>query len=88
MPEIPDESIHISVTSPPYFNAFFGYPDPFSSYDSFLDLPAQGFKEWFRIMFPGIIVAIVSGDTLVQKKYPVVADFTRLMGSAGFDYRD
>jgi DNA modification methylase len=89
MPEIPDEHVHLIVTSPPYFNAPFDYPDLFPSYDVFLDLMRRCFEEWYRVMAPGRIAAIVCDDTLIRKKkYPVVADLTRLMCSAGFDYRD
>ena len=35
MREIPDESIHLMVTSPPYYNAPFDYPDLFKDYDEF-----------------------------------------------------
>ena len=37
MEELNDESVHLVVTSPPYFNAPFDYPDLFSSYEEYLE---------------------------------------------------
>jgi len=36
MKELEDGSVHLVVTSPPYFNAPFDYPDLFESYDAYL----------------------------------------------------
>ena len=36
MSEIPDGSVHLVVTSPPYFNAPFDYKGLFKSYGQFL----------------------------------------------------
>ena len=37
MKELEDRSVHLVVTSPPYFNAPFDYPDLFESYEAYLD---------------------------------------------------
>ena len=77
------------VTSPPYYNAPFDYPDLFKSYDSFLELIKEFGKELYRVMAPGRIAAFVTDDMLVNgEKYPVVADITRIMIDTGFRYRD
>jgi DNA modification methylase len=89
MKEIPDNSVHLMVTSPPYYNAPFDYPDLFKSYDSFLELIKDFGKELYRVMAPGRIVAFVTDDMLVNgEKYPVVADITKIVIDAGFRYRD
>ncbi|MEM3390551.1 MAG: site-specific DNA-methyltransferase [Nitrososphaerota archaeon] len=89
MHEVPEESIALVVTSPPYYNAPFDYPGLFKSYDDFLGLLRDWAKELNRVMMPGRIVAIVTDDMLVEhKKYPVVADTTKIMVEAGFKYRD
>ncbi len=89
MHELPDNSIHLVVTSPPYFNAPFDYPDLFRTYDDFLDLITQVSKEVYRVVANGRIACFVTDDMLVRgEKYPVVADVTRLMQQAGFRYRD
>ncbi len=87
--EIPNDSIHLMVTSPPYYNAPFDYPDLFRDYPEFLQLVEDLSKELFRVMAPGRIACFVTDDMLVKgQKYPVVADITRLMLEAGFRYRD
>jgi len=89
MHEIPDESVHLMVTSPPYYNAPFDYPDLFKNYAEFLELMSAFAKELYRVMATGRIAAFVTDDMLVKgEKYPVVSDITRIMVDAGFRYRD
>lgn len=89
MPEIPDESVHLMVTSPPYFNAPFDYPGLFKDYDEYKHLIRDLAKELKRVMAPGRIMAFVTDDTLINgEKYPVVADITKIMIDEGFRYRD
>lgn len=89
MHEIPSESVHLMVTSPPYYNAPFDYPDLFKDYNQFLQLISDFSKELHRVLAPGRIAAYVTDDMLVQgEKYPVVADITKIMMENGFRYRD
>jgi len=89
MKEIPNESIHLTITSPPYYNAPFDYPGLFSNYDEFLAMIRDLCLDLFRVIAPGRIACFVTDDMLVNgQKYPVVADVTRLMLQAGFRYRD
>src|SRR5437867_12606922 len=89
MKEIPDESIQLMVTSPPYYNAPFDYPNMFKDYDEFLGLIRDFSQELYRVMAPGRIGCIVADDMLVKgERYPVIADVTRLMLDSGFRYRD
>ncbi len=89
MGELPDESVHLMVTSPPYYNAPFDYPDLFKDYDDFLGLMRDFSKDLYRVLAPGRIACFVTDDMLVKgEKYPVVADTTRIMLDTGFRYRD
>jgi DNA modification methylase len=89
MREIPDGSVHLMVTSPPYYNAPFDYPGLFRDYDEFLGLMREFSKELYRVLAPGRIACFVTDDMLVEgEKFPVVADTTRIMLDAGFRYRD
>lgn len=89
MDELPDGSIHLVVTSPPYFNAPFDYPDLFESYDAYLDKMQKVAKELKRVVAQGRIVCIVCDDILIRgEKYPVVADLTKIYLEEGFIYRD
>jgi len=89
MKEVEDGSIHLVVTSPPYFNAPFDYPDLFESYESYLEKMRKVARELKRAVAEGRIVCIVCDDTLIKgKKYPVVADLTKIYIEEGFIYRD
>jgi len=89
MHEIPDETIHLVVTSPPYFNAPFDYKDLFKSYGQYLGVLRKVAKELFRVLAKGRIVALNIDDMLVKGiKYPIVADATKIFQEAGFTYRD
>jgi len=89
MDEVPGESVHLMVTSPPYYNAPFDYPNLFANYDEFLALLASFAKELYRVLAPGRVASFVTDDMLVNgQKYPVVADITTIMQNNGFRYRD
>jgi DNA modification methylase len=89
MIELQDGSVHLVVTSPPYFNAPFDYPDLFESYEDYLNKMKRVAKEIKRVLADGRIVCIVCDDTLINgKKYPVVADLTKIFIEEGFEYRD
>jgi DNA modification methylase len=89
MKEIDDESVQLMVTSPPYYNAPFDYPNLFRDYDEFLGLINHLSRDLYRVLAPGRVACFVTDDMLVKgEKYPVVADITRLMLEAGFRYRD
>jgi DNA modification methylase len=93
--EIADGSISLIVTSPPYFNAPFDYPDLFPSYEDYLELIKTLASQSKRVLARGRICAIVTDDMLVKdrsgtrgRKYPLVADTTRIFLDQGFLYRD
>jgi len=89
MDEIPNESVHLMVTSPPYFNAPFDYKDLFKDYDQYLDTLNKFAKEVFRVLQNGRIAVLNIDDMLVNgEKFPIVADAIKIFQSAGFRYRD
>ncbi len=89
MNELEDKSVHLVVTSPPYFNAPFDYPDMFESYEQFLNMIKRVAKELKRVLDDGRIACFVVDDTLINGvKYPVVADITKIFIDEGFKYRD
>ena len=86
---MPDGSAHLMVTSPPYYNAPFDYPGLFKDYDEYLGLLDEFSRELYRVLSPGRVACFVTDDMLVDgRKFPVVADTTRIMLAAGFRYRD
>lgn len=89
MEEIPDESVHLVVTSPPYFNAPFDYKGVFKNYEQYLGVLRRVAKELFRVMAQGRIAVLNIDDMLVGgEKFPIVADATKIFQEAGFRYRD
>nr|MDO8082985.1 site-specific DNA-methyltransferase [Candidatus Freyarchaeota archaeon] len=87
MKELEERSVHLVVTSPPYFNAPFDYPGLFESYQKFLELIHNLAKELKRVLDNGRVAAFVVDDTLIDRvKYPVVADITKILTGEGFKY--
>jgi DNA modification methylase len=93
--EVADGEVSLIVTSPPYFNAPFDYPDLFPSYEDYLGLIRSFASQCKRVLERGRICAIVTDDMLVKegggsrgRKYPLVADTTRIFLDKGFLYRD
>ncbi len=89
MQEIEDESVHLMVTSPPYFNAPFDYKGLFKNYDQYLGVLDRVAREVFRVLKNGRITVLNIDDMLVNgEKFPIVADATKIFQNAGFRYRD
>lgn len=89
MNELDDSSIHLIITSPPYFNAPFDYEGLFSSYQQYLGVLKKFAAEAYRVLSEGRIFALNIDDMLVDgTKYPIVADATKIFLEAGFRYRD
>jgi len=89
MKEIENEGVHFVVTSPPYYNAPFDYKGYFAKYTEFLSLMRDAAKEIRRTLQYGRIVCINCDDMLVDgRKFPIIADVTRVFVEEGFIYRD
>jgi len=89
MEEIQDESVHLMVTSPPYFNAPFDYKGLFKNYEQYLGVLNRVAREVFRVLKDGRIAVLNIDDMLVNgEKFPIVADATKIFQNAGFRYRD
>ncbi|GAB4288666.1 MAG: site-specific DNA-methyltransferase [Myxococcota bacterium] len=89
MKELEDESVHLMVTSPPYFNAPFDYKGLYKNYGQYLDVLREVTKEIYRVLDNGRIAALNIDDMLVNgEKFPIVADATKIFIEAGFRYRD
>jgi len=89
MKELPDESIHLIVTSPPYFNAPFDYKGFFKDYNKYLGVLKKMSEESFRVLQKGRIFALNIDDMLVDgQKYPITADAIKIFQKSGFRYRD
>ena len=96
---IPDETVHLVVTSPPYWNLK-QYSGPeeaqlgsMNDYDEFLSELSDVWRECFRILAVGGRLACVVGDIFMSKRkfgrhfiIPLHADISRECVEIGFDY--
>ena len=92
-----DESIHLVVTSPPYWNLkrYNENPDQLGhvdDYESFLRELEKVWKEVFRVLVPGGRLVCVVGDVCVSRRrfgrhlvFPLHADICVLCRKIGFD---
>lgn len=89
MEGISDKSVHLIVTSPPYFNAPFDYKGLFKTYEQYLALLKNVAKEIYRVLQNGRVAVLNIDDMLIDgEKFPIVADTTRIFLDVGFRYRD
>ncbi len=89
MREIESGTIHLVVTSPPYYNAPFDYPDLFKDYNEYLDLIREVAKELRRVLAKGRVACFITQDVRIKGKlYPVCEDIVKIMIDEGFLYRD
>ncbi len=94
---LPDESIHLVITSPPYWNLkrYNENPDQIGhieDYESFLNEIRLVWEHVFRILVPGGRLVCVVGDVCVSRRkfgrhlvFPLHADICVLCRKIGFD---
>jgi len=97
LPFLPDESVHLIVTSPPYWNLKRYNENPrqlghIDDYEMFLQELNKVFTHIFRILVPGGRMVCVVGDVCVSRKsfgrhlvFPLHADICVLCRKLGFD---
>lgn len=97
MEEIPDESIHLIITSPPYWQLKdygngkqIGFNDTYEEYINNLDLV---WNECHRILHKGCRLCINIGDQFARSVYygrykiiPIRTEIIKFCESVGFDY--
>lgn len=102
MPEITDEAVSLTVTSPPYWNAidydihangeeeFYrtrSYSNGFTDYQDYLAWLEKIFKEVFRVTKPGGFCAIIIGTVLFEgNHYPVPFDLGSRLTNNGWSF--
>ncbi len=89
MGEIKDKTVGLVLTSPPYYNAPFDFPDLFPSYNAYLELLRDAGREIFRVLEEGRVAVFVTADVRIDGElYPIVADLIRIMRELGFKYQE
>jgi len=97
MPELADESIHLVVTSPPYW-CIKDYEHPAQigrtqSYEEYLASLTNVLRECHRVLHPGCRVAVNIGDQYLRasehgryRVQPIPADLAAIGREIGFDF--
>lgn len=91
---VPDESIHLTFTSPPYYNAR-DY-SIYQSYDEYLSFLEQVFKEVHRITKEGRFFVLNTSPIIIprlsrrhsSKRYPIPYDIHPLLVKMGWEFVD
>ena len=94
MKKVSDNSVHLTFTSPPYYNAR-DY-SIYQSYEEYLDFLFQVFKEIHRITQEGRFFIINTSPILIpragrhvsSKRYPIPFDIHKYVVDAGFECVD
>ena len=102
MPELADDSVALTVTSPPYWNAIDydrhaedarqyyrtrQYAEGYREYEDYLDWLGRIFDEVLRVTKPGGLCAVVIGTVLLDGNlYPVPFDFTSRLMHRGWEF--
>jgi DNA modification methylase len=94
---LPDESVHLVLTSPPYWNLK-DYPHKegqlgnIDDYGAFLEEISKVFRECYRVLVPGSRMVCVVGDVCLSRRkhgrhrvIPLHADIAFLCRTIGFD---
>lgn len=91
---VPDESVHLTFTSPPYYNArdYSIYP----SYEKYLNFLEEVFKEVYRITKEGRFFILNTSPIIIprvsrqhsSKRYPIPYDIHPLLVKMGWEFID
>jgi len=92
--DIDEESIHLTFTSPPYYNAR-DY-SIYSSYEAYLNFLQNVFKETYRITKEGRFLIVNTSPVIVprisrahsSKRYPIPFDLHTILTKMGWDFID
>ncbi len=94
---IPDESVHLVVTSPPYwtikkYRPIEGQIGAIQDYEKFVEELNKVWKEVYRVLVPGGRLVVVVGDVLLPRRkhgrhmvIPLHADIQRSCMKMGFE---
>lgn len=91
---VDDESVHLTFTSPPYYNAR-DY-STYSSYDVYLDFLEEVFEETYRITKEGRFLIVNTSPVIVprisrahsSKRYPIPFDLHSRLVDLGWEFID
>ncbi len=93
--QIHSESVHLVLTSPPYYNAKPEYAT-YTSYEEYLDFLKECFKKVHRIIKEGRFIAINTSPVIVarenrnkfSRRFGIPFDLHSIICNIGFDFVD
>lgn len=92
MAEVKDNSVHLIVTSPPYFNVKdYGIDNigSINEYKIYLRAMRQVFSECYRVLQEGRYICVNVSDIISDhRKYPIPYHYVGILQRAGFEYRE
>jgi len=91
---VPDESVHLTFTSPPYYNAR-DYAI-YESYKAYLDFLMEVFSEVHRVTKEGRFLIVNTSPIIIprmsrshaSKRYPIPFDLHARLGESGWEFID
>lgn len=97
MTELPDHSVHLVITSPPYWQLKdYGTGDQIGfhhSYENYINHLNLVWRECYRVLHPGCRLCVNIGDQFARSVYygrykviPIREEIIRFCEHAGFDY--
>lgn len=97
MREVNDESVHLVVTSPPYWQLKdYGHRDQIGfndTYEEYINNLNLAWKECYRVLQPGCRLCVNIGDQFARSVYygrykviPIRTEITKFCETIGFDY--
>ena len=88
MGQMPDDSVHLSITSPPYnVGKDYDSHDDKMSYDAYLGWLNDVWKETWRVLVPGGRFCLNIAPTGIKDFVPVHHDFTSQLRRIGMKFR-
>lgn len=94
LPEVPDDSVHLTFTSPPYYNArdYSIYP----SYQAYLEFLQEVFQQVHRITKEGRFLIVNTSPIIIprvsrahsSKRYPIPFDLHAYIVANGWEFID
>jgi DNA modification methylase len=94
LPQIDKESIHLTFTSPPYFNT--KEYSHYMTYDIYLEFLTNVFKEVYRVTLEGRFLVINISPVIEprqsrntqSKRYPIPFDLHPILKDIGWDFQE
>ncbi len=97
MLELTDNSVHLTITSPPYWQLKdYGSPDQIGyndSYEEYINNLNLVWQECYRVLYPGCRLCVNIGDQFARAAYygrykviPIREEIIKFCENAGFDY--